>query len=135
MALMGTDSTDAAGSIVDLTSMPDRNDQNYKAVALDGCHDAVITNPVAPQSLEIAHQCVTKASRVLSSGNPVAQIGQNLSLGLMTELAQISGGVTVKLDTPDGLRGHRRVSANNSCSSDSRLTRADFRPSRLRAKW
>jgi len=123
------------GLVVDFASLPNRNNQNNEAFVLNGCHDSVITDPVAPQSLEFAQERVAKASGVLSRGDPISQISQNESLGFMAEFSQVSGCIAVEFHAPDSLLGHRLGSGNSSRSSDSRLTRAAFRPSRLRAKW
>lgn len=86
--------------------MSDREDQYDESAVFDRRNDAIVANPIAPQTFEIASERLAEPARVFSSGNALAQIAENRLLCDRSELAQIARRVAIEFDTPNRILNH-----------------------------
>ena len=73
---------------VNIPAMPDRNHKNEKLPVPDLAENAIIAHPVAPQPREIHFLSFSEAAWITLSGNPLIEVGDDVALRVLAELAE-----------------------------------------------
>ena len=74
---------------VDRTPMTNRDDEHHQSLVLKLTNDAVIPQPVAPQSEFAPSERLAELARIVSSANATVHIVENLPLDRAIKLAQV----------------------------------------------
>ena len=88
------------GLLVNVLAVGNTNNQHNQFVIFNVANHAVIPHPVTPQSRKVARQRLAKTAGIFIGGNALAEVVQNIDLGLTVEFAKLFSRCIVKLNCP-----------------------------------
>jgi len=80
--------------------MTNAHHEYHEPIVLDRGNHSIVANAIAPESLVIARQRLTKPTWVVASSDTFSQIAEHSSLGICSESAQVANCRTIKFDAP-----------------------------------
>ena len=76
------------GSLVNIPAMSDGHHQHQKCPIPDLAKNAVIADPVTPQSTQVCLEASSETARITFTRNPFVEVGDDVALSVTAELAQ-----------------------------------------------